>query len=139
MEIKEDAIALLNELCSAFPASLFDQVEESQKGVGFILRYLVKSDGEVIAGDFAREMNVSTARIAALLKTMEKNGWVTRHNSSSDARRTVVAVTPAGRGRAGEIREQILQKIELLLEKVGKEDLEEFIRISHRIKEAMTE
>ena len=139
MELREDAIALLHELCSGLPGPLYNKVEESQKGVGFVLAYLVKSNGEVIAGDFAREMSVSTARVAVLLKTMEKNGLVTRRSSSSDARRTVVTLTQAGRARADEIREQMLQRIELLLEKVGKEDLDEFIRISRRIKEAMAE
>ena len=61
----------------------------------FVLAYLTQADGEVIAGDIARKLGVSTARVAALLKAMEKNGLVTRHASPADARRTVVEITPA--------------------------------------------
>ena len=139
METREDAIVLLRSICSDLPGPFFSKVEESQKGVGFVLSYLVGADNEVIAGELARKMNVSTARIAAVLKTMEKNGLITRYNSSEDARRTVVKLTPAGMERAAEIREQILQKIEILLEKVGKVDLEEFLRVARKIKTAVGE
>lgn len=139
MSSREDAIAFLQELCSCFPRPLYHKVEETQKGVGFVLAYLAQAEDEVFAGDFARELNVSTARIAALLKVMEKNGLITRHTSPKDARRTVVEITPAGLAGANEIREQILQKIELLLERVGKEDLDELIRISRKITVIMNE
>ena len=137
MSHREDAIALLDDLHCDLPRPFFSEVEESQKGTGFVLAYLVNADGEVIAGDIAREMNVSTARIATLLRTMEKNGLVIRCNSTTDARRTVVKLTPAGMERAAGLREQILQKMETLLEKVGKEDLKEFMRVARKIKIAM--
>lgn len=139
MNTREDAIEFLHTLQSEFPRLLLNKVEDTQRGVGFVLAYLVRTDGEVIAGDLARELNVSTARIAALLKTMEKNGLITRHSSPKDARRTVVEITPAGIRRTCEIRDQSLQKIELLLERVGKEDLDKFIRISHKINTALDE
>lgn len=137
MDSREDAIAFLQELRSCFPKPLYNEIEETQKGIGFALAYLAQADGEVIAGDLARELGVSTARVAALLKAMERNGLATRRASPADARRTVVEITPAGLACAGGMREQCLRKIELLLERVGKEDLDEFIRISRKIKDAM--
>ncbi len=69
------------------------------------------SDGEVIAGDLSRKMNVSSARIAALLKKMEQGGLITRHSSSVDARRTVVEITPTGIVHAEEIKKQSLERL----------------------------
>ena len=91
----------------------------------------------MFAGDLAKRLNVSTARIAALLKKMEKSGLLTRHDSSEDGRRTLVEITPAGAALATEMREKAVSKVQSLIEQVGKEDLEQYIRISNKIREAM--
>lgn len=139
MTSREDAQEFLRKLRSCRAKSFFGKMDESQRGIGFILVYLEEATGEVIAGDLARELNVSTARIAALLKTMEKNGLIIRYRSSADARQTVVEITGEGREYTRQMKEQIIEKAEMLIEKVGKEELEEFIRISRKIKEALEE
>ena len=139
MNKREDAIEFLKELYSCIPRFLYSEIESTQRGFGFILSYLEQADREVNAGDLSKKLNVSTARIAALLKKMEKSGFITRRTSLEDARRTVVEITPAGITLVDKMREQTLSRIELLLEQVNREDLETYIRISHRIKEVMNE
>lgn len=139
MSKKEDAQEFFQKMCSCRPQPFFSKLDESQRGIGFVLAYLSEAKGEIIAGDLARELNVSTARIAALLKKMEKNGLIERRSAKGDARQTVVEITQAGIEYSDKIREQILEKAELLLEKVGKDDLDEFIRISQKIKNALEE
>lgn len=135
MSTREDAKEMLQKLRACRTRSFFTKIDESQKGVGFVLLYLQEAQREVIAGDLARELNVSTARIAALLRNMEKSGLIIRYRSAVDARQTVVEMTEEGNVYVNTMKEQMLQKMELLIEKVGKEDIEEFIRISHKIKE----
>ena len=137
MSSREEAKAFLREMCSCTPKPLFHKVEEVDRGTGFVLAYLKESRDEVIAGDLAREMKVSTARIAALLNRLEEKGLVERSRSLHDARRTVVKITPKGIAYTDEIREQILDKVEILFEKVGKEDLWEFLRICAKITKAL--
>ena len=139
MGTREEAQEMLREFRGCWSKSFFSKIDESQKGIGFVLVYLQEADHEVIAGELARELNVSTARIAALLRKMEKGGLIVRYHSSEDARQTVVEITQAGTEYVDKMKEQILTKIELLLEKVGKEDMEEFIRISHKVKEVFDE
>lgn len=136
---REDAQEMLHKLRACRSKSVFGKIDESQKGIGFVLVYLQESDHEVIAGELAKKLNVSTARIAALLRKMEKNGLIVRYRSPADARQTVVEITEEGNVYVDKMKEQILMKMELLLEKVGKEDMEEFIRISRKIKEAFGE
>lgn len=133
MSMREDALEFLQKLSQCRAAAFFDDVDLLQKGSCFVLAYLEQSSGEVIAGDLAKELRVSTARIAALLKKMEKNGLITRHSSPSDARKTIVTITPKGAAYANQEREQLLSKAELLIEKVGKRDLDELIRIFWKI------
>ena len=134
-----DARAYLEKLYSCIPKLFYSEIEATQRGFGFVLSYLEQADKEVYAGDLAKKLNVSTARIAALLKRMEQNGLITRHISSKDARRTIVKITPAGIASVDEMREQAIHRIELLLTQVSKEDLDTYIRISQQIKEVMKE
>lgn len=137
MSTRKDAQEFLKELYSSIPRSFYNNLETTQRGIGFVLNYLKHSEGEVIAGDLSKNLNVSTARIAAMLKRMEQSGLVTRHSSLEDARRTVVEITPAGIALVDEMREQTLKRVESLLDKIGKEDLDTYIRISHQIREIM--
>lgn len=137
MSNHEEAKAFLQEMCSCSPKPLFHKMEEVDRGTGFVLAYLEGSDGEVFAGDLAKELKVSTARIAALLNKLEEKGLVERSRSAQDARRTVVKITPKGTAYTAEIKEQILNKVEILFDKVGKEDLKEFLRICAKITQAL--
>ena len=136
---KEDAQKFLQEMRSCRVRPFYSKLDESQRGTGFVIAYLSEAEGRVIAGDLARELNVSTARIAALLRKMEKDGLIRRCRAQTDARQIVVEITQAGIEYSDMRKEQILEKATLLLEKVGKDDLNEFIRISKKIKQALEE
>ena len=139
MSKREDAEAFLAMLYSSIPRSFYSELEAAQRGFCFVLDYLENAEGEVVAGDIAKKLNVSSARIAVLLKKMEKHGFITRHTSSEDARRIILEITPAGVAFVDDMRERTLKKVELLLEQVSKEDLETYVRISHQIRKAMEE
>lgn len=136
---KEDAQEFLRQMRSCRVRPLYSKLDESQRGTGFVIAYLSEAEGRVIAGDLARELNVSTARIAALLRKMEKDGLIRRCRAQTDARQIVVEITQAGIEYSDMMKAQILEKAMLLLEKVGKDDLNEFIRISKKIKQALEE
>lgn len=139
MSKREDAQVFMEKLYSCIPRFFYSEIENIQRGVGLTLSHLEQASGEVNAGDLSKKLNVSTARIAALLKRMEQNGLITRRASQKDARRIVVKITPAGIALVDEMREQTLQKIEILLDQISSEDLETYIRISHQIKTVMNE
>ena len=139
MDIRDEAQELLNKMRFCRPKAFFGRIDESQRGIGFVLVYLDNSNHEVLAGELAREMNVSTARIAALLKSMEKNELIIRQRSALDARSIVVKITNAGTDYVKQLKERILSEMEILIEKVGKKDLEEFVRISNMIRSALGE
>lgn len=139
MSTRKDAQEFMEKLYTSIPRFFYSELETTQRGFGFVLSYLEQTDSEVNAGDLSKKLNVSTARIAALLKKMEQSGLVTRHTSPKDARRTVVEITPSGIALVDGMREQTLHRMELLLAQVSKEDLETYIRISRQIKKVMDE
>ena len=94
MSTREDASEFLQKLRQCKAAAFFDDVDLSQKGACFVLAYLERSSGEVIAGDLAKELRVSTARIAALLKKMEKNHLIMRRSAPARTRGAAPPATP---------------------------------------------
>lgn len=139
MTKREEAMEVLDQLRTCVPRDFFTRLDELHKGTGFLLAYLDMAEGEVCAGDIAKEMNVSTARIAVILKKMENSGFILRQTAADDARKTVVTLTKLGRAWIQKTKDQMLNRVELLLERVDKEDVWEFIRLSQKIKAAMDE
>lgn len=139
MTRREEALAILDQMRTCAPRDLFARLDELHKGTGFLLGLLDAADGVVYAGDIARQMQVSTARIAVILNKMEKSGFIRREPATQDARKTVVKLTGAGRAWIQDTKERVLDRTELLLERVGREDVWEFIRLSRKINRAMEE
>lgn len=139
MHDRDQAQELLSEFISCMPKTFYRDLDATKRGAYFILAYLARAEGVVVAGDFSRMLQVSTARIAALLKRMEQRGLITRHHDLEDARRTVVEITSAGIEMLEKIKEQALQKVERLLERFSKEELQTFIRLSYKIRQALDE
>ena len=137
MSTREDAQAFLAELYSSIPRSFYSELEMTRRGFGFVLDYLEQAKGEVTAGDLAKTMEVSPARVAILLKKMEESGFITRYTSSKDARRVIVQISPAGVAFVEDMKERTLNKVESLLNQVSKEDLYTYVKISRKIREAM--
>ncbi len=137
MTRRDEAIAIMKEMCSCIPRDFFSKMDEVNRGTGFVLAYLNDAEGEVFPCDIARAMNVSRARVAAMLRKMEKDGFVTRKPSEQDGRKTVIALTKLGRTWIQRMIEQVIDKTELILERVGPEDMREFIRISKKLTAAV--
>lgn len=113
------------------------EIHAMQKGIGFVLLYLAHTDQPVSPSDLAKRLNVSTARIAALLKKMEGRGWIQRCPSPEDGRRTILTLTPAGREKVAQMNVYMLQHAERLCQHISRHDREEFIRILHKIVEVL--
>lgn len=88
---------------------LFD---EGYKGMFVIMRILSESEGNVSAGVLAREMNVSTARIARALNTLEAKGFIKRESETSDARKVIIKLTAQGE----KALEQRMREVEKIVE-----------------------
>lgn len=136
MNQREKAIELIHKMRPS-RSDFINQLNMTDRGIHFILGYLEEAKGKVIAGDLAKQLNVSTARIAVLIKKMESRDLIRTYNSPEDARKTVIEITAIGKEQAEAFKEELILGMEKLIEVVGVEDIEEFIRISIKIKEAI--
>ena len=97
MATQEQIKKIHSEMEKAQPVDFFKRINEIQAGIGAVLRVLYEYDGTVTAGQISEILEVSTARVAVLLKKMDSKGLITKKHSTDDARVTIVSITEHGK------------------------------------------
>ena len=137
MASREQIELLRRQLWEAVPMDFCKQIDQKQAGMEAILQLLLEADQTLTAGMLSEAMNVSTARMAVLLRKMSEKGLIVKETHALDGRVTVVRLTEHGEAIAGKKREEALRQIGAVIDKVGMERMLEFIRISKEIKEVI--
>lgn len=133
---------ILEKMEKIHPIDFFNKVDKARVGIGAVLRLLNESNElneSVTAGRISDVMNVSTARVAVLLKKMAAKGLVTREKSAEDGRVTVVTLTELGKKTVSEIQADRCAQAARIIDAVGEERISEFIAIAYDIKAAFKE
>ncbi len=114
--------------------ALFKRVGETGAGIGAVMRCLHRSGEPVSAGEISRDLHVSTARVAVLLKKMETRGLIERISDERDARKSVIRLSAHG----AEVGEQMLRELNRqlaeVIDRIGMERVKEFIAVSGEIR-----
>lgn len=108
------------------------QVGDLSRGELFVLQWLA-GKREAPAGELGTAMDISTARVAALLNSMERKGWVKRLPDPQDRRKIRVRLTEAGEAVAAREKHRIHAYTEKVLAELGEADAREFLRILDRL------
>lgn len=103
------------------------------QGERFVLNFLYEHGNMAYPKDISKAMAVSTARIAKLLNEMENNELILRTADSSDNRKIIVTITDKGIQKVNEYRSYFSQYLAGLLEKLGPEDAEEYVRLNKKL------
>ena len=106
--------------------------EDGFQGTCLILKIL-RNAGQLTAGEIAKRLDVSTARVAAALNSLEKKGCVERLKSATDGRMVVVRLTASGRAALESREEQLLAMIGRILGKLTEEELLSLLHIIEKL------
>lgn len=110
--------------------SIFSKVlSEHIHGENFALNVLILSGGISTPGEISAASNISTARVASILNSMEKKGYITRATDTKDRRKVIVEITETGRAYAGEALEKLKTMLGVIFDELGEDDVRELIRI----------
>lgn len=115
------------------------KLNDSMHGEQFILFYISKHEGNVIPSEISAEMGISTARIAAALNNLESKGLITRIIDINDRRRILVNLTEAGYEQARQHYTMIMNITTNMLQYLGENDANEFLRIMKKLAEKSPE
>ncbi|MGN1450749.1 MAG: MarR family winged helix-turn-helix transcriptional regulator [Eubacteriales bacterium] len=120
----EEVLAQFDKL---HPQLIFEEIYKRNAGCGALIKFLDESKKPVTAGDISRFMNVSTARVAVLLKKLEAKGLIVKETDLSDARVTAVRLSEEGRATAKAMRDALYSRIGLMIDRIGMERLNAFV------------
>ena len=105
------------------------KIDETLRGEAFAIIYISKKSSGVLPGELSGEMSISSARIAAVLNSLENKGLITRRIDRDDRRRILVDLTAQGADLAKKYDDMAIDGAVRMLEALGEHDAGEFVRI----------
>lgn len=133
MATKEEVNSIIERFYEGRLKSPMAKIDKSKVGISLVLRYLKEAGRAVSAGEISRYMNVSTARVAVILRTMNEKQLIIKQDDCADARKTLVSLSNKGEERINRARAELLELMTEVVNKVGIERIEEFLEISKQI------
>jgi len=110
-------------------------IGELSKGEVGVLDYLLNVNNNISSNELEKHLQVSSARIASTLNSLEKKGLIKRNKSEEDKRKIIISITKNGRTTIEKHREKVERYLRKMVEILGEKDSLEFIRIVKKIKE----
>ena len=95
------------------------------------MRLHAGADGRT-AGELSMLLELSTARIAAMLNNLERKGAITRARDKADRRRVVVRLTAQGREEVQTSYDAAVVCLAEVYRRMGEDDTRELLRLSDR-------
>lgn len=129
-EMAEELFEYMNQ----FVKGPMQRIQNVSKGELAILNYLACRQGETIPSELSSSFQLSTARVANTLNSLERKGYISRVHDKTDRRKVLVFITDEGRAVESMRHEEVIEGLENLLNKLGEEDSGELMRIFRKIK-----
>lgn len=128
---------LTEELCTSFGGEgwheLINLLEAGYRGEFVALRYLRENGRETVPGELAKQMRISTARVAAILKSLARKKYICRTRSEKDGRSFIVRATAEGLQALERREREVHTFIEGILRKLSAEDAQTFLRLAREL------
>lgn len=138
MDYLELAAVMLDKMQLLYKAGPHRNINGAMQGEAFVLKYIASRGSDVLPGEICGEMNVSSARIAQTLNSIEKKGWIKRRIDTHDRRRVLIKLTLDGQNVADEHYRKILEQAAKMLDLLGEEDAKEYVRITGKLADLIT-
>ncbi|MBQ4155413.1 MAG: MarR family transcriptional regulator [Clostridia bacterium] len=141
MNSERGIISMIKRLNSITLNPLIDEVNSSEYGILKIVYRMnnEQSNSLVKVSDISKRLNVSTPSVTKVLNSLEKKGLITRKIDNENRRNTFVYITEKG----VEVKQQndkVLAKfIGNVYERVGRENIVQFLHLSEIILDAFDE
>lgn len=119
-----------------FNAKKHKNINDAMHGETFALQLIAfrgETDNKIQPSEIGHKMNVSSARIAQTLNSIEKKGWITRDIDLNDRRKIIISLTPEGKKQAENCRKSVIDNAAKMLELLGEDDAEEYVRITGKL------
>ncbi|MFI3176628.1 MAG: MarR family winged helix-turn-helix transcriptional regulator [Eubacteriales bacterium] len=116
------------------PHHAFDEMREHESGTIAVLKFLSEQETNVKSKDISSALGISTARMAVLLKKMERKGFIIKTNSQVDGRITIVSLSEQGHRIMNTIHQQMECSIEKLVDQFGLDKIRDVFQCMNEFK-----
>lgn len=130
----EDLICVLREL---HQLSEHEDTKLTTRGESALLTHLALYHDGATAGELRRTLEVGSSRIANALKHLESRQFVRRCPSEKDGRVVQVYITPQGRNYIIDRYQQLLRRVNLVLDELGEAETIQLLQSVHKLLQAM--
>ena len=132
----EEAVSVFDELMSSRGhGNILEQLGRNEKGELFVLRYLNSCVKQALPSELSEALRSSTARISAVLRTLEKKRQIQREIDTTNRRNIIVTITDEGRKRIMEVEGQMKKNLAQIFSEMGEDDAVDFIRLLKKFHE----
>lgn len=138
MATEKQVETVIDHLQRIHPAKFFQTINEGNAGATAVLRYLHSAPNRVTAGNISEYLQVSTARVAVIIKNLYAQGLIVKENDASDARLTIVHLSDKGEEKIQEMQDELYSQVGEVIDKLGMEKMMDFIAIANEIKATVT-
>lgn len=112
---------------------MMKKVNDLSRGeIGTMLFLGVEKDN-ALAGEISARLNLTSGRLASVLKSLVKKEYITRRKCENDGRQTIVSLTEKGREFITEDKKIVFDRIKNMFLFLGEEDAKAFVRINVRL------
>lgn len=106
-----------------------NDIWEISKGELALLLYLLEENNGALPKEISLRFDINTSRVAAILNSLCKKGYVTRMTDPKDKRKIHVYISDNGSRFAVQRKRKILKHVKDMLIKLGEKDSAEYLRI----------
>lgn len=108
-------------------------INDSVEGENKVLRFINSEGGSTYPKEIELAMGISSARVAAIIKKLEERELLIRTCDKVDRRKTLLTLTEQGKKAAHEIETKIMYALGQMVDSLGDEESENFIRILDKL------
>lgn len=119
--------------------SLIEIPRNCSQGETGALLYLTFVKNGITSSELAEILNVSLPRVASLLNSLASKKLVKKLTDKEDKRKTIVNITEVGRNLVLTKKEESIEKLTRVIEKLDEEDINQYIKLAQKIGKIMDE
>jgi len=133
MELDKETEEMMFRTIAFLQGGRFRSLTDMNQGELALLRIVMDHGNDISPGELTEKLEVSTARTANLLNSLEKKGLIERTHDNVDRRRVFVRMTEKGMKDARKKETEAHVMLHMLLDALGEEDAKTYIRIMKKI------
>lgn len=113
--------------------------QNCSQGENGVLAYLTFIENKISPSELSKILNVSLPRIASILNSLENKKLICKNIDCKDKRKTIVEITEEGQKLVLQRKEEAINNLTIIMEKLTEEERNDYLRLTKRIIEIIHE